>query len=680
MARLPVPGGDADDWASILNEYLRVTHNEDGTQKTDSINSAALQSRSIGIRHFRTTNPSGASVANMVLSNNGNDLVWRTVQGASGPPSQQLRINVADYGAIGDGLTDDTAAIQSAIDAAAGGGAVEFPRGVFLVRQLKINNKGTTLVGAARFGSRIVRHSGTLPLIDMSGPSTMAGHLRYCSLINLMVDGNNMPGPLVRSYYADNLLFRDVNFIHCQDMAIDLVEVWDTRFNSCAWENCGSVSSPAVLLRNSMPQGQFGYSTDNTNQIHFIACRWEGYRNGAIRLDGEANGSTAKLNGIFFVSCKMESSVLAGIPFQIMGGTNIVFVSQLYIAMMARDSGYTDTVDAIEDHGSQVFMTNVYVQWGAAAGLANSVAHIKRGAPHMYHEISTYYPTDDPVTATILVEPEANEVMVSCLWTNRGRQTQGEIHEMLEFEPHHGLTLPLHAPGSFRVTHHMTGKDLVKVDANDTRPALIMPNGVDAAGFSDAFATEKWRVVGATGAARFAGGRFQIEATKGYVGINTTPYIGIAMLIRAAVEGDRGLAIVRPSGTATNRLLEFQDETYNIQGMAIDSNGRPVAVGTPPRVTAGDQATYANPRVQVRDIAGSITAAVRPSPTAPGTIATVTFSRPYVGAPLCIILSDHSEVPGDLYVSQRSASGFTVATRSALRGGSILNFDYAVTA
>jgi hypothetical protein len=146
------------------------------------------------------------------------------------------------------------------------------------------------------------------------------------------------------------------------------------------------------------------------------------------------------------------------------------------------------------------------------------------------------------------------------------------------------------------------------------------------------------------------------------------------------VDGDRGLAIVRPSNVATNRLLEFQDETFNIQGLSIDSNGRPVAVGTPPRVTAGAQVSYANPGLQVRDIAGNISAAVKPSPTAPGTIATVTFSRPYAATPLSITITNQSVITADLYVSARSTTGFTVSTRGSLPGGSILNFDYQVIA
>jgi hypothetical protein len=221
---------------------------------------------------------------------------------------------------------------------------------------------------------------------------------------------------------------------------------------------------------------------------------------------------------------------------------------------------------------------------------------------------------------------------------------------------------------------------MIKIDNNPDRPALHLLNGVDAAGFSDSYVTEKWRLVSSNGAARFAGGKFQIEGTKGYVGINTAPYTGITMLLRPAAGNDKGLAIVRPSSAASGRLLEFQDETYNLQGQAFDASGRPLAVGTPPKVTKGDQVNHAIPSPQVRDIAGSISAVVRPTPTAPGSIATVTFSRPYTTVPLVISINDHSTVPGDLYVSARSENSFTVSTRSALTPGAALAFEYTIIA
>lgn len=37
MARLPVPGQDGGTWGNILNEYLRVSHNSDGTIKSSAL-------------------------------------------------------------------------------------------------------------------------------------------------------------------------------------------------------------------------------------------------------------------------------------------------------------------------------------------------------------------------------------------------------------------------------------------------------------------------------------------------------------------------------------------------------------------------------------------------------------------------------------------------------------------
>jgi hypothetical protein len=34
MARLPIPGGDDSAWGEVLNNFLSIEHNSDGTQKT----------------------------------------------------------------------------------------------------------------------------------------------------------------------------------------------------------------------------------------------------------------------------------------------------------------------------------------------------------------------------------------------------------------------------------------------------------------------------------------------------------------------------------------------------------------------------------------------------------------------------------------------------------------------
>jgi hypothetical protein len=70
-------------------------------------------------------------------------------------------INVLDFGAVGDGVTNDTAAIQSAFDAAAanGGGVVSFPPGTYIVVESVLIGSNTTVIGAGR--SSLIKASQT---------------------------------------------------------------------------------------------------------------------------------------------------------------------------------------------------------------------------------------------------------------------------------------------------------------------------------------------------------------------------------------------------------------------------------------------------------------------------------------------------------------------------------------
>lgn len=85
------------------------------------------------------------------------DFPWMKDVGSKTFPAGQTVYNAADYGAKGDAVVMNTAAIQKAIDAAeqAGGGMVTFSPGIYLTGSLFVGEnvnfnipKGTTLIGS----------------------------------------------------------------------------------------------------------------------------------------------------------------------------------------------------------------------------------------------------------------------------------------------------------------------------------------------------------------------------------------------------------------------------------------------------------------------------------------------------------------------------------------------------
>jgi hypothetical protein len=116
MARLPIPGQDDGAWGNILNTFLEVEHNTDGTLKMRSDNSVALLSEG----KISTTNlGSGTPSTSTFLRGDG---AWAT-------PTKD-HINLLDYSSAPDGTTNNASAIAIAVAAAEAG-----PRRLFIPRQ-----------------------------------------------------------------------------------------------------------------------------------------------------------------------------------------------------------------------------------------------------------------------------------------------------------------------------------------------------------------------------------------------------------------------------------------------------------------------------------------------------------------------------------------------------------------
>jgi hypothetical protein len=131
----------------------------------------------------------GKSAGDFVLSSN---LVERD-------PSPHL--DVKAYGAMGNGITDDTNALQSAINAAASGGGsiVFFPPGVYLASQIVLT-QGISLVGSGMnaspwgLGTTLQQKAGVNQHFIVSSGENGYQHWSVISNMRLMGDRSNTSG------------------------------------------------------------------------------------------------------------------------------------------------------------------------------------------------------------------------------------------------------------------------------------------------------------------------------------------------------------------------------------------------------------------------------------------------------------------------------------------------------
>jgi parallel beta-helix repeat protein len=193
MSRLPMPGADVGVWGSVLNDFLLTEHNFDGSLKVrdelasvrGKANTAVQRSErdepngyaSLDVDGRISTAQMGDGQANGMTFLRG-DQAWVTVPtptdatvetkgivqltgdlgGSSAMPTvpglankidkHSLLHNVKEYGAVGDGVTDDTNAIVVAL---AAGGITFFPAGVYIHRGLVLGS-GAYLLGVGAGG------------------------------------------------------------------------------------------------------------------------------------------------------------------------------------------------------------------------------------------------------------------------------------------------------------------------------------------------------------------------------------------------------------------------------------------------------------------------------------------------------------------------------------------------
>jgi hypothetical protein len=113
------------------------------------------------------------------------------------PDNRRLVANVKDYGAVGDGATDDSVAFQAAHDAVvATGGVMYAPRGTYVLNTpltFARNNTGWVRLVGDGVGATVVKAGGTNGQLTKFNKVADYDTFRYIEIADLTFDCNNQP-------------------------------------------------------------------------------------------------------------------------------------------------------------------------------------------------------------------------------------------------------------------------------------------------------------------------------------------------------------------------------------------------------------------------------------------------------------------------------------------------------
>lgn len=202
-----------------------------------------------------------------------------------------IAINVKKYGAVGDGVTDDSPAVSMALaDALSSGGVLWFPSGQYLfLSSLEVDLtgpfKGLLVKGASPESTILLNGIGSEHIIKVRGL-----HFSYLRISDLSFVGQDLSAnkgldlTYLSETYLDNVSFRNLF------LGMSMTDVVRARFVSCVFDQ--------------NKNGLYGYNQVNEstpNAIDFFGCTFYGNAECGLYFKGGCNinffGGTIETNG-----------------------------------------------------------------------------------------------------------------------------------------------------------------------------------------------------------------------------------------------------------------------------------------------------------------------------------------------------------------------------------------------
>jgi len=227
--------------------------------------------------------------------------------------SAEVDVNVTDFGAVANGMVDDAAAIQSALNFAGtnGGGVVRFP-----AARIKIGGRVTVpdkvdLLGAGMTATTITC-SATASCIAFSDRQPHATVPQGGKSGNFFINGN---GLATNPFYVGHLqgrVFERIKVLNALDVGLKIEEAQNSRFSALHVAQSGNMNVTIDL---------------SSSVLGFYDCIFSGAGQHGVRImqsGTPVNASGAHCSHLHFLGGLIEAIANGGAAVLIEAGTDIV--------------------------------------------------------------------------------------------------------------------------------------------------------------------------------------------------------------------------------------------------------------------------------------------------------------------------------------------------------------------